>query len=275
MLSECAAGSDCMLRSLWRFRGFIADSVLREFRTRYAGSLLGASWNLINPLVQILIYTLVFSEVMRSRLPGNGNDAYAYSIFLCAGVLPWQFFTELVGRGSGVFVENANLLKKSSFPRVALPVVTLLVALVNFCVTWFIFLLFLALVGRLPSLGAALAVLPYFGLLGALGFGLALLVGTLNVFFRDATQLISIVLQLSFWLTPIVWPASTIPPRFAYLLSFNPFYAAIAPIQQAFLGNPVSAATQGVAALALCATFCLTVGYVLYRHWAPEFADEL
>ena len=105
-----------MLRALWSYRGFILGSIKREFQAKYRNSLVGSAWAVFNPLAMIVVYTVVFAEVMRTRLPGV-DGTFAYSIFLCAGILTWGLFAEIVGRGQSVFIENANLLKKLNFPR--------------------------------------------------------------------------------------------------------------------------------------------------------------
>ena len=110
-----------MLRALWAYRGFIRGSVQREFQSKYRNSLLGAAWTILNPLAMIVVYTVIFAQVMRAKLPGM-DSTFAYSIYLCAGVLTWGLFAEITGRAQNIFIEHANLMKKLSFPRLCLPV---------------------------------------------------------------------------------------------------------------------------------------------------------
>ena len=112
----------------WAYRGFVLGIVKREFQSKYRNSLLGAAWNIIKPLAMIVVYTVIFAQVMRAKLPGV-DSTFAYSIYLCAGVLTWGLFVEMVGRGQTMFLDNANLLKKISFPRITLPIVVVLNAL--------------------------------------------------------------------------------------------------------------------------------------------------
>ena len=109
-----------LIKELWAYRGFITSSVKREFQSKYANSLFGFAWNVVNPLATILVYTVIFAQVMRARLPGVDNT-FSYSIFLCAGILAWGLFAEITGRSKAMFIENANLLKKLRFPRICLP----------------------------------------------------------------------------------------------------------------------------------------------------------
>src|SRR5690554_225836 len=125
--------SKAILSSLWHYRGFVLGSVQREFQSRYRNSLLGALWTIINPLAMIIVYTVIFSRLMPARLPGVDNDL-GYGIYLCAGLLTWGLFAEILGRGQAVFLEHANLLKKLSFPRICLPLVVVLNALLNFAI---------------------------------------------------------------------------------------------------------------------------------------------
>ena len=122
-----------MLRALWAYRGFITGSVKREFQSKYRNSLLGAAWTVLNPLAMIIVYTVIFSQVMRAKLPGV-DSTFAYSIYLCAGVLTWGLFAEILGRGQNVFLEHANLIKKLSFPRICLPTIVVLNAGLNFAI---------------------------------------------------------------------------------------------------------------------------------------------
>src|SRR5690606_12129936 len=132
-------------------RAFIFGSVKREFQSKYQNSLLGAAWTVLNPLAMIIVYTVIFSQVMRARLPGV-ESSFAYSIYLCAGVLTWGLFAEIVGRSQNVFLDNANLLKKLSFPRLCLPVTVVFNALLNFAIIFGLFTAFLLLSGNFPGL---------------------------------------------------------------------------------------------------------------------------
>jgi lipopolysaccharide transport system permease protein len=127
-----------MLRSIWTYRGFILGSVKREFQSKYRNSMLGAAWTVLNPLAMIIIYTVIFSQIMRAKLPGI-DSTFAYSIYLCAGVLIWGLFAEITGRCQNIFLENANLIKKLSFPRICLPTIVVLSSGLNFSISFGLF----------------------------------------------------------------------------------------------------------------------------------------
>lgn len=208
------------LHALWSYRGFVISMVVREFRSRYMGSLLGSIWSILNPLALICIYTVIFSKVMRAKLPGI-NDTMAYGLFVCAGLLPWIYYTELLNRFPNIFLEQAALLKKVSFPRVTLPIIVLCSATINFAIIFIIFLLFLLVSGRFPG-WVILGYIPLLILQQAFVVGVGIALASVNVFFRDVGQMVSVVVQFWFWFTPIVYLANMLPPRMGALLVFNP-----------------------------------------------------
>ncbi|MEN6490072.1 MAG: ABC transporter permease [Smithella sp.] len=261
-----------MFRDLWVYRGFIFGSVKREFQSRYRNSILGATWAVLNPLAMIIVYTVIFSQLMRARLPGV-NSTFGYSIYLCAGVLTWGLFTEIIGRGQNVFLENANLIKKLSFPRICLPVIVVLNAGFNFAVSFGLFTFFLIVSGNFPG-WVFLAVFPVLLIQIVFSIGLAVTIGVLNVFFRDVGHFFGIFLQFWFWLTPIVYPLTILPAKISSLIAWNPM-ASIVNAYQGILVNgrwPVwhTLIPVTLIGLALCA-----LGLRLYRKHAGEMVDEL
>lgn len=261
-----------MLEGLWRYRSFITSMVRREFQARYLGSALGAVWSVLNPLAMIFIYTVIFGQVMRARLPGV-DDGTSYGIFLCAGLLPWNMFVETLQRCTSAFVDQGNLLKKMTFPRASLPIIVLASALVNFVIIFALLLLVMLLLGRFPGW-------PLFGLVPllllqqtiAVGFGVAL--GVFNVFFRDAGHVVAILLQFWFWFTPIIYPLSILGERLQMLVSLNPMTAFVDAYQGILLydRSPTWVAFLPHAVLAL---FALGVGRAVFRRLAGEMTDYL
>lgn len=261
-----------MLRALWAYRGFIYGSVKREFQLKYRNSLLGAAWTVINPLAMIVVYTVIFSEIMRAKLPGV-DSTFAYSIYLCAGTLTWGLFAEIVGRGQNIFLDNANLLKKISFPRMSLPVIAVLNALVNFAIIFGLFLAFLMVGGLWPG-WATVAALPVLGIQLLFAIGLGMTLGTLNVFFRDVGQFFGIFMQFWFWFTPVVYPASILPDEIRPLMEFNPMYPLVHAYQGIFVSGQWPEWTSLTYPLVLGAVLCVA-GLYLFRQHVGEMVDEL
>jgi lipopolysaccharide transport system permease protein len=261
-----------LVRAVWQYRGFVWGMVRREFRARYLESLLGSAWAVLNPAAMIAIYTVIFSQVMHARLPGL-DDTFAYSIYLCAGLLPWAYFTEVVTRSLTVFLEHAGLLKKVSFPRISLPVIVLLSSTINFGIIFGLFLLVLAAVGRFPG-WPILALIPLLGLQQAFALGLGMLLGVLNVFFRDVAQFVGVGLQFWFWLTPIVYSAALLPDWARAALAWNPMAQLIGAYQQILLNGavpPWSTLRLHVAGAALV----LGLAFVAFDRLSADMVDEL
>ncbi len=259
-------------RSVWAYRGFILGNVKREFQSKYRNSLLGAAWTVLNPVAMIFVYTVIFSQVMRAKLPGV-DSTFGYSIFLCGGILLWGYFSEIVGRAQNVFIENANLLKKISFPRLCLPVVILANATLNFAIVFGLFTLFLLVSGNFPGL-AYIAIFPVLLIMVAFAIGLGITLGVLNVFFRDVGQLFGIVLQFWFWLTPIVYHIDILPKLVQPYLALNPMVGIVVAVQNILLKNqwPQWQSLIGVTVLAV---FLCILGLRLFRKHAGEMVDEL
>ncbi|MBU9293980.1 ABC transporter permease [Burkholderia multivorans] len=261
-----------MLKALWAYRGFIVGSVKREFQSKYRNSLLGAAWTVLNPLAMIVVYTVIFSRVMHARLPGVDNS-FAYSIHLCAGVLPWGMFVEVVSRAQNTFIENANLIKKLSFPRLCLPVIVVANSLVNFAIVFMLFVVFLIVTGNFPGV-PFLAVIPLLALLTLFAIGLGITLGVLNVFFRDVGQFFNIMLNFWFWLTPIVYSVDILPKSIQYGMQFNPMASLVQAFQTVMMQGKWPEWSQLWLVTALGIGLCL-LGFSLFRKHAGEMVDEL
>lgn len=260
------------LTALWRYRGFILGSVKREFQSKYLNSLLGVAWTVIQPLSMIVVYTLVFTQIMQAKLPGVDNS-FGYSIYLCAGIITWGFFAEIVGRSQNIFLEHASLLKKLSFPRVCLPVTVLATASVNFAIIFGLFTLFLIVSGSFPG-WVFLALIPVLIVHILLAVGLGIILGVLNVFFRDVGQAFGVILQFWFWLTPIVYPITILPEAGQQMMAYNPMTHLMAAYQ-GILVRAEMPQWESLWPIALVAIFFCVVGLRLFRKHAGDIVDEL
>ena len=261
-----------MVQSLWAYRGFILGSVKREFQAKYRNSLLGIAWMVINPLAMIVVYTVIFSQVMRARLEGV-DSTFAYSIYLCAGILTWGFFADIVGRAQNVFLGHANLLKKLSFPRLCLPVIVVANAGLNFAIIFGLFSTFLLISGNFPG-WAYLALIPLLVIQIAFAIGLGITLGVLNVFFRDVGQLFGVVLQFWFWFTPIIYPVTILPESVRSLMALNPM-ADLITAYQAILVKGQWPEWQSLWLVSLLAALLCGLGIRLFRKHVGEMVDEL
>lgn len=259
--------------------GLVKDFVYRDFKTRFAGSVLGVVWNLINPLILIVIYIVIFSNVMRTKLPGV-ESGYGYSIYLCSGILPWAAFSELLLRYTSLFFEHGGLIKKVSFPKEILHVSALITGTINFLISFSIFIFFLAILhitGRHKVNLTFEQMVIFFGVMGlqqvfCLGLGMAF--GVLTVFFRDMGQLVSIFSQLWFWFTPIVYPFVVVPERLKIFFQINPLYHFMNIYRSIlYLNQMPPLRSIGIAGGVSLVTF--VIGYMIYTKLIEEVPDEL
>jgi lipopolysaccharide transport system permease protein len=271
-LSGCRMVINGMVGAILRYRGFITSSVKREFQSKYRNSMLGAAWNILNPLAMIFVYTVIFAQVMKARLPGT-DSTFAYSIYLCSGVLTWGLFSEITGRGQSMFLDYANLIKKINFPRICLPVILVLNALLNFAIVFGLFTAFLAVSGNFPGI-VYIGIVPVLVIQILFSIGLAMILGVLNVFFRDVGQFFGIALQFWFWLTPIVYPSTILPESIRSLVGWNPMTPIIMSYQTILVNGqwPQWHTLWPVTALGI--VLCV-LGLNLFRKRSGEMVDEL
>src|SRR5215831_4117286 len=228
-----AASMLAMVKAAWQYRGFITSSVINDFRTRLSHTRFGVAWIVLQPLAQVLIIATILSNVVGARLSGSLSK-YGYVVYLMAGTACWSLFTDIVQRCMTVFMDNGNLLKKIQFPRIALPSIVVGIASVN----------------NLAYLAIVVAVLPVFAVYPSVHYlwlpllmvmtiglaaGIGLFLGTLNVFVRDVGQVVSVLIQFWFWMTPIVYPLSIVPPAFRWTLAFNPVLPLVVGYQNILL----------------------------------------
>jgi lipopolysaccharide transport system permease protein len=260
------------LTALWLYRGFVLGMVARDFRGRYLRSVLGASWAVLNPLAQILVYTAVFSHVMQARLP-NARDPLSYSLYLCAGLLTWGYFVEVLLRNQTVFLEQANMMKKVSFPRVTLPSYVFLSASVNFAIVWGLFLATLLVSGRWPG-WVLVALVPLLLIQQVLAAGLGLVLGVINMFFRDVGHAVGIALQFWFWLTPIVYQPTALGPRLTLVMENNPITPFILGVRGLLVDGALPAAAQWAWMAAWAGGLCLA-GAAMLQRLRSDLRDAL
>lgn len=211
----------------------ILELTKRDFIERYSGSALGFAWSFIYPLVNILIYMIIFGSLMGARLPGM-TSIWGYGVYLIAGLVPWTAFTNTVNRSSTVFLEKKHIISKIRVDLPTLPLFIVLSETITFAVTLTIFILILLLAGI--SLSPYLVFIPAVYLIQqlfayALGFFLAMLV----VFLRDLKEVVAIGFQIWFWFTPIVYVFSILPSVVQQILIWNPMLSVASAYHDMFV----------------------------------------
>lgn len=262
-----------MLASLWTFRHFILSSIRADMRNRFARSRLGALWFILHPLAQALIFSIVLAEVLGARLQGIENPA-AYPIYLLSGLAAWTLFSEILTRSITVFIDQASALKKISFPRLSLPLVVWGTALVNHLLLLVSIAVILALFfGHWPT-SAWLAIPVGMVLISMIAFGLGVFLGILNVFSRDVAQVMTVVVQLWFWMTPIVYPLAVVPDSLKWVIQLNPTTILVSIYQDAILlgawPNPVALVIPVLFGVGLVA-----LSFVTFRRASADLVDAL
>jgi lipopolysaccharide transport system permease protein len=218
------------LRELYRYRTLIGTLIIRELRARYRGSVLGFLWSFLNPLLLMGVYALVFSVYLRVPMEN-------YAVFLFTGLLPWLWFSSSLGHAAGVIVASGSLVKRILFPAEILPLVSVLSNMINMLLALPLLLVFLLVSGVRP--GPMLLFLPILLVLQLLlTAGLALALAALNVHLRDVEQVLANALVLVFFLSPILYPVSTVP------LSLHVGGLVTVPLRPLYFLNPVAGLVQ-------------------------------
>lgn len=253
--------------TLFRFRPLIQSLVARELKARYRGSVLGFVWSFVNPLLLLLTYGIVFTYMLPTK---RSAAIEPYFIFLFCGILPWTWFNSSVLEASGVLIAGGNLIKKVLFPAEVLPVVTVFTNLAHFILGLPILFLFLAINGRLTP-WALLLPLP---LLVQLVFtlGLCLFVSALTVHFRDIQNILSHLIHLWFFATPILYfyPES----QLRHVLWFNPLTHVMQSYQEMlFFGRFEH--FRGLAVAGLVSIVVFAVGSFLFERLRDTLAEEV
>lgn len=261
-----------MLASVWVYRHFIFSSIKTEFRARFIRSKLGGLWMILHPLALVLIYALILSQIMAAKLPGVSTQ-YAYPIYILAGMVGWTLFSEILGRSLTMFIDNGNLLKKLVFPKLTLPLIVVGSGFVNFIFLLGMVFVVFGFLGHLPYHG--LVWLPVLIILTvALAVGIGLFFGVLNVFVRDIGQVMNIVLQFWFWLTPIVYMPSIVPQQYHWLLMLNPMTGVVMGYQSILLYDKAPQLSFLVYPFLFASSFLLAALF-LFKKANKEMADVL
>ena len=260
------------LRQLFKYRALISSLVARELKARYRGSALGFVWSFVNPLLLLLIYTFVFTIV----LPGvHPPELEPFALFLFCGILPWTWFSSSLLESSNVLIAGGNLIKKVLFPAEVLPIVTVLAGLVHFCLGLPILAAFL-IYYRVPVWPTDLLWFPLIVLIQlVLTTGLALLVSALTVHFRDVRDLLSNLLTLWFFATPIIYAMPSSPHLAIGLLNLNPFtHLAISYQEILFYPGPFGH-VRWLLMLWAVSIVVFLVGYWVFDRMRDSFAEEV
>lgn len=253
-------------KSLYEYRELLKTSISKDIRGKYKNSVLGILWSFLNPLLQIAVYAIVFPLIMKSNLPN-------YTVFLCCGLIPWNFLSSAISRASFTMIENGNIIKKVYFPREILPLSIVTSEAVNFMISTVIILAFV--VGYGMGLSKFIIFYPLVLIVQyLLLIGISFIVSSVTVYFRDLQHFIGIALQLLFYATPIVYAPNTIPESFQWILKFNPMTYIINGYRDIFYYQKTPDLVSLAMVLGISIIICL-VGYFIFNKLQRRFAEEI
>jgi ABC-type polysaccharide/polyol phosphate export permease len=250
------------IRDILRYRELIWALALKDLKIRYKRSVLGFLWALLNPALQMIVYTLIFSTVMRMQI-------YHYAIFLLSALLPWTFISQSLSYAVESVVSNGDLIKKVAVSRIVFPLAAVVANMINLLLS-IIPLALIVLVLHHPLYKTWLF-LPV-PLLAVLIFtaGACFLFATANVYYRDVSHIIQILLQLWFYVTPILYTLEIFPPQYQWLFKFNPVVYVINDFRLAVYYGQIPKLDSVIASF-VCAFAALFIGFAVFRKYQSEF----
>lgn len=254
------------IREIYDYREMLFSMVKRDLRTRYKGSFLGFLWTFINPLLQLFVYYVLFSTIMRINVDN-------YAMFLFVTLLPWIYFSTTILQSTNVIISNSNLIKKIYFPRAILPLSVTIAGLVNMLFGFGV--VFLALIMFKIQVGISIIMLPLI-ILNEFVFvlGLSFLFSALNVYFRDLEHILGIVTMAWFYLTPIIYPINMVPAKYAKLFFINPMTPIILPFRDVlFYGLWPN--VKIILLSLLSSIFILIFAFAVFDKLQRGFAEEI
>jgi ABC-2 type transport system permease protein len=257
-----------LLRDLLAYRTFIFNMVLKDLKLRYQASILGFLWSMMNPLLMLVVYSIVFSRVM--RVPTEGN----YTFFLFSGLMPWTFFSGALVASTDSVVGSAGLIRKVQFPHETLPVATVLFFFAQLGLALLVVVPGLVLITGATMTAVAWLAVPLLLLQLLFTIGVALGLAALTTVFRDITHLTDVVLMVMFWATPIVYPAKMAPEGLQAWFRFSPVSGFIESYQALIVRHRLPDA-GALAMLVVWTVVALVAGRALFRRLSPTFAEAV
>ena len=259
------------LKLVYTHRLLIKAMTLQEIKSRYAGTLVGFMWSAIHPLMMILIFWFIFSIIF--KVPPLGNTPFI--VLFCCGMIPWSTFSEFITTSTSAIISNPHLVTKTVFPTEILPVVHLMASLITHFIMLVIFVAIL-IFNKFQFSFWNFQFLYYLFSLFIFSLGIGLLLSAVNVFYRDVGQMLAIILNMWFWLTPIVWHIDIVPKKYLYIIELNPMFYIVEGYRSSFIYLiPFWYNYRlGIYFWVLC-FFLFAIGGIIFEKLKPEFAEVL
>lgn len=255
------------MKELFSYRQMIFSLVKRDLRGRYKGSVLGFMWTFLNPLLQLVVYSLVFSAIMRVNIEN-------YYIFLFVGLIPWLFFSSCLTGGASCIWQQQDLVKKIYFPREVLPISFVLSQFVNMLLTFVVIFIVLFISGLGVNL-KALLFLPIILLVEfIMALGITMILSGLTVYFRDLEYIFSIISMAWMYLTPVMYSVDMVPPEYAQLFYLNPMTSIIIAYRDILYYKKIPHLTT-LGSCFFMGIIILLIGWLVFSKLKKNFAEEL
>ncbi len=256
-----------VFKELYQYREFLYTNVKKDIRGKYKASFLGVLWSFINPLLQVVVYAIVFPYIMRVQTPN-------YLVFLICGIIPWTWFTSSLMNGTTSITNNANLIKKVYFPREILPISVVTSGMVNFFISCIIILIF-ALFGG-TGISWHIVFVPIVAIIQYLvQLGFAFILSAINVYVKDVEYMVNFLLNLIFYATPILYTADMFAgSKFAWIFKINPMAYIVDSYRRIFYAHLMPNFKQ-LGVLFICSIILLVIGYSIFKKLERRFAEEV
>jgi lipopolysaccharide transport system permease protein len=254
------------LREVWEYRELLYFLVWRDVKVRYKQTVIGIAWVVLQPLATTLIFTVIFGNL--AKIP---SENLPYAVFAMAGLIPWNYFSGAFSRGGASLVGSANLISKVYFPRLIIPISSILSGLIDAAIVFVVLLALMLFYGIFPTW--AIVTLPFFLLLAlATALGVSLWLSALNVQYRDIGYLVPFIAQFWMYATPVVYPASMIPAQWQLLYSLNPMTGVVEGFRWALFGSGEAPGTMLVVSIVMV-LILLVSGAFFFKRMEDTFAD--
>jgi lipopolysaccharide transport system permease protein len=260
--------ADFNLREIWAYRDLLLFLSWRDISIRYKQTVLGASWAVIQPILTMVIFTIFFGN-----MAGVPSEGVPYPLFSFAALLPWQYFSTTLGNAANSLVNNSNLLSKVYFPRLLIPITSLVPPAVDFVIAFLVLIVMLVFYRVAPTWN--ILWLPAFmGLAVVTALGVGLWFAALNVKYRDVRYIVPIMVQFGLFVSPVAYPSSIVPAAWRPLYALNPMAGVIEGFRWALLGTN-TAPGRMIAVSSVAAIVILVTGFFYFRRTEKTFADVI
>lgn len=254
-----------LFKNLYDYRELLKTNVQKEIRGKYKGAWLGILWSLLNPILLLVVYSIIFPHILKIQIPN-------YTMYLCVALLPWTCFTSTIQQGTFAVVTSGNIVKKVYFPREILPISVVTSGVVNFLITSIVMFAFLIFggIGLTPYalLFPVILLLQFIIMLG-----ITFILSAVTVYVRDLEHLVGLALMVLFYATPIVYTMDSIPANLSWILKLNPMTHIITAYRDILYSQQMpNWGNLGI--LFIISLFIFIVGYYIFKHLEKNFAEE-